>query len=154
MTIHAYSKLILLCLVISACATGSKVEGLEYSILSIKKAVEKHLPGPLHSLSENGRVYKTKAFRLPLYYQTKVYKTKGLLPERAYAKIAILGDRRPYTLAVEIEIEELMGMQNGKPRYQVCCRHREYEKNLAKEIKDYLVKRKDNQDLIDDFRPF
>jgi len=154
MTSHGYAKIILFTSLLIACSTGSKITGFEYPLVSIKAAVEKHLPGPLAVKSQNGRVYQTSAFRLPLYYQTRAYNKKGPPVERAYAKILILGDKRPYTLQVKIEIEELVGMHKGKPEYVICCRHKKYEQDLLKKIKAELVKRKDNQDFIDDFRPF
>lgn len=154
MTILGYSKYIIFLSLFVSCATGSKGRPLDYSMAEIRAAVEKKLPGPLHSVSVNGQVYQTKAFAVPIYYRKKLQK-RGMPPrERAYAKITILGDMPPYTLAVEIEIEEIENPNSKRPSYVYCCRNLEFERDLAKEIHDYLVKRSKKRDLIDDYQAF
>ncbi len=68
---------------------------------------------------------------------------------RAYSKITILGDQRPYTVVFEVILERREGRRYTKV---------DGSTKLAREIKesfqDYIDKRPNGRDLIDDFRAF
>ncbi len=155
MSILRYSfGYLILALTIVACATGSRLEDLDYPINFIHDAIKQNLPAPISSVSENGRNYSTKAYAVPLYYRKKVQIPKGPPSERAYARISINEITKPYTLNVRVDIEELISGPREKPRYVICCRNPEMEKDIADKIKGYLVKRYKKTNMIDDFRAF
>jgi hypothetical protein len=70
--------------------------------------------------------------------------------ERAYAKLKILGERRPYTLQVQYIIEK----RNSKGVYKLSNYDQEKAEKVLKGVIDYLVTRPEREDFIDDFRPF
>ena len=71
-------------------------------------------------------------------------------PKRAYAKLRILGERRPYTLQIQYIIEKRDESEN----YSTQSYDQEKAKKILKSLLDYLVTRPDREDFIDDFRPF
>lgn len=138
-----------------SCATGYKVPDLEYPIELIHDIVKSNLPAPLVSRSINGREYATGPYRVPLEYRHTITKNpKGPPSERAYATLSILGETRPYTVNVKIEIEDLVSGGNEKPRYVICCRNPGMEKDLGEKIKKDLVKRNAKSNKFDDYTPF
>ena len=155
MTTHRYSfgYLILLLITIS-CASGSKLGDLDYPINYIHDAIKVNTPAPIASVSENGRNYTTKAYAVPLYARKVLQKPNAPLAERAVATISINEITRPYTLNVRVEIEELVSGPKERPRYVICCRNSQMEKDIANSIKVYLAKRYKNPNMIDDFRAF
>ncbi len=70
--------------------------------------------------------------------------------ERAYSKLRILGERRPYTLQVQVIIEK----RNAKGTYKMVNYDLEKAEKVLKGLIDYLVTRPEREDFIDDFRPF
>ena len=83
--------------------------------------------------------------------------------ERAYAKALILGDRRPYSLELTVTIQTRVDDSGFNPQNPLDIQTGNFEDNSADEylakrivinIREYLVKRSRNKNLIDDFRPF
>jgi hypothetical protein len=70
--------------------------------------------------------------------------------ERAYSKLRILGERRPYTLQVQFIVEK----RNSKGVYRMVDYDQEKAEKVLKSLIDYLVTRPEREDFIDDFRPF
>jgi hypothetical protein len=70
--------------------------------------------------------------------------------ERAYSKLRILGERRPYTLQVQVIVEK----RNSKGVYRMVDYDQEKAEKVLKGLIDYLVTRPEREDFIDDFRPF
>jgi hypothetical protein len=70
--------------------------------------------------------------------------------ERAYSKLRILGERRPYTLQVQFIVEK----RNSKGVYRLVDYDEEKAEKVLKSLIDYLVTRPEREDFIDDFRPF
>lgn len=70
--------------------------------------------------------------------------------KRAYARLRILGDRRPYDLQMQVVTEE----DDGEGGYEVTAYDDEKAARLLKKLLETLVARPDNKDFIDDFRSF
>ncbi len=146
-----YSKLVkwLLILVTTAqCSSlGSGVESDEIlrPLKSVRKAVYYVFKGRVKRKSRNGRTYYSEWHRPGKSLKLSAYKQK----ERARLEVTILGDRRPYQVAVAYRVEELSGRD-----YEL----KGYDMNLAKkylrEIEDFLAARPEERDVIDDFRPY
>lgn len=78
------------------------------------------------------------------------YDQSGTSKERAYARLRILGDRRPYELQMQVVVEENMG--GGE--YEVQGYDDEKASRILRKLLETLATRPDNKDFIDDFRSF
>lgn len=135
---------------IACTTTGIKTEPLPYALDIVKVVVESNLPAEIDSLSVNGREYVTQTFQLPSKYAKRIGRTRdGKLLERAWAKVVILGEHRPFTLEISVFTQEL-GLRDYFPTGE----NKEYALWLAEKIKRQLVQRHEKMDLIDDFRAF
>ncbi len=148
------SHCLLTIFILSSCASANRVDNLAYPIESIHQVVRKNLPGNLSRRSPNGREYYSGAFKLPFKYRNRQSGQSGKVYEKAYAKITILGETRPYSLEVEILVYEIVDENSSKPRYAYSHRQRDMEKSLVTKMRDQLVKRSKSRSTIDEFRAF
>lgn len=115
------------------------------SVQGIIKAFDKAAIG-IRGRSPNGRELVSK-------YHSPTgdgYDYAATNPQRAYSKLRILGERRPYTLQLEYIIEE----RNASGAYRIVEYDQSKAQKVLKALMDYLVTRPDREDFIDDFRPF
>lgn len=127
--------------------SAAEWKGVNSSVMAIIKAFDRSTPGGgIRGKSQNGREIVSK------YHPPKgdAYASATTMKERAYSKLTILGDRRPYVLWLQYIIEERD--ENGN--YQVVERDLDKAKAILREIHTYLVTRPDRDNFIDDFRPF
>jgi hypothetical protein len=115
------------------------------SVVGIIKAFDRAAIG-IRGRSANGRELVSK-YHLP---GGDGYDYAGDKPERAYSKLRILGERRPYTLQVQYVIEK----RNSKGVYIVTDYDLAKAESILKDLIKYLVTRPGREDFIDDFRPF
>lgn len=145
------------------CATYS-VDDLDYSLSDIQKAVGENLVGGVARVSSNQREFESAYFK-PEQFQQKPAKPSGeMFVERAYAKVYVLGDRRPYSLEVVVQIQEkdLSDANYSTPNWSDIHsgvfydtrKDRDLANRIGRGIHDYLVKRGRKKNLIDDFKPF
>lgn len=96
-------------------------------------------------VSENGRTYYSDYHKPGMDLNMSINNQK----ERAMLAITILGDRRPYQVAVLYKVDRLKG---GKFHFD------RYDKKIAQayldKIDEYLAGRPEERDVIDDFRPY
>lgn len=71
-------------------------------------------------------------------------------PKRAYSRLLILGDRRPYTLQVQHIVEE----RESSGGYSIVQYDDPVARQTLKKVLDYLVHRPDREGFIDDFKAF
>ena len=95
----------------------------------------------------NGRVFFSNYFLLQKSGKFQPAEKSGL---RHYAKIYVLGDRRPYT----IEVQVLRQRRSGPGEYYSDGSDERIAKVVAKVIQDNLNKRPEDLNIIDDFRVF
>lgn len=69
--------------------------------------------------------------------------------ERAYAKVTILGSGRPYTIEVRVFREKRI-----KGQYTLIGEDRKLSNELLERIREALADRRDDRNIIDDFRAF
>lgn len=138
--------LIFLNLLLASCQTSSyKIKNQQGSINQIIQAIKQAIGQP-RKISENGRVYFSEYFNseaepIDIKKQTPI--------ERFYAKISILGDRRPY------DIETKVIKENLKEKKYVEDSVDEKLSGLLKDnIKFKLNKSLEEQNILDDFRVF
>lgn len=149
--ISRYICLILLVLFVTSCRTGVVIEDMTLAPASIKQVVLNQLPGGMRSESSNGRELNSHYFS-PL--KDSKFDPQNSL-KRAYVKLIILGDRRPYAVEIRVIVEEKVGIKNGRGIYQEVSQDKVYAQRLAKIIRRELNKRIESEkNVVDDFRPF
>lgn len=129
-----------------SCASSSVVIREEpHSVSEIRKAVTVILGEP-RSMSQNGREL------LSHYHDRKrlMLEATEKVTERLFTKVVILGDRRPYDIAVDVHVETL---EDGE--FVDSDKDESLAQRTAREIKDQLYQsRISDPNLIDDFRAF
>ena len=134
----------------SGCGSLSSVpyaerDTVNASVVGIVKAFDRAAIG-IRGKSTNGRELVSK-YHLP---GGDGYDYAGDKPERAYTKLRILGERRPYTLQIQYIIEK----SDSKGVYNVIDYDLAKAESILKDLIKYLVTRPGREDFIDDFRPF
>ncbi len=130
---------------IAACASqGYRITDQNMALADVKKSVESAIGEP-REVSRNQRVYLTQYFSRKPDPKFDPEKSR----ERLYAKVSVLGDRRPYDVEVEVIVEEREGSQ-----YLPVATDMTEAKKLGKEIRIKLNQSRDDRNVIDDFRAF
>lgn len=111
----------------------------------IRKAIHYALKNNIKNQSQNGRTYFSVYHRPGMDLRLSAYKQK----ERAQVVVTILGDRRPYEVAVIYKIDKLVGSKYHLDRYDKVLAGKYLEK-----VETYLASRPEERDIIDDFRPY
>lgn len=151
-----------LALAFAGCATASFETLPSHSFAEIQKAIGETFPRGISEVSSNQREYTSKYFRLSeLGFREDITKTGNL--RRAQALVIVLGDRRPYKIEVSAHVEvrndeaSVMKISKGDVeagRFDQDGSDARLAKRLAERIQDYLYRRSQNKNFIDDFRPF
>jgi len=130
---------------------GERIENLDMPIHELQKAVEMNLPGGRRQMSDNGREYKSDYFVIT----NGKMQLAGNATDRFYAHIFILGDRRPYTLHVSVLREHrVKGGEEYNQKFQTYATDERIAKVITQRIQTTLSKRRDDRNIIDDFRVF
>ena len=111
----------------------------------VRKGIYYALRGSVLRLSRNNRTFYSKYHRPGMNLKLSAYKQKT----RGQVVMTILGDRRPYRLAVQYRIEELRGGNFTLVRYDKGLAEKYLEK-----VNTYLSARPEDRDMIDDFKPY
>lgn len=148
-------KLLFLILLLPACSTmvggtdGAYVdrEGVNSSVKAIISAFEFGVPGgKLRGRSRNGRELVSGYHPL----SGNQYDDATEKEIRAFVKLTILGDRRPYTLRVQYIVQR----RSSTGEYE----NVKYDNGRARKVlikmREHLASRPDKSDFIDDFRAF
>lgn len=115
------------------------------SVEGIIKAFDKVTLG-VRGKSANGREIVSR-YMSPKADNMEAASTKK---SRGYARLLILGDRRPYDLQLQFVLEE----DRGGGDYEALDTDDERSHKLLKKVLDALATRPDNKDFIDDFKAF
>lgn len=127
------------------CATGDVTLGEQnYSLGEIKQVIQSVIGDP-RKLSQNQRTYLSQYFGPKNDKNFDPIKSK----RRLYAKIVVLGDRRPYDIDIDVVVEE----KNGNVYEEIGLDTRKAEE-FSLEIENRLSKGIENRNVIDDFRVF
>jgi hypothetical protein len=114
------------------------------SLADIKKSITSIISDP-RAVSENQRTFLSQYFSRKVDPKFDPNKAK----ERMYAKLVILGDRRPYDIDVQVIVEE----KNGNSYSEVGLDIPEAKK-LGKELRIKLNQSREGRNVIDGFRAF
>lgn len=130
---------------------GERIENLDLPVHELQKAVEINLPLGRRQVSPNGREYLSDFF---IVGKNGKLQPAGHATDRLYAHIFVLGDRRPYTLQIAVVRERKMGGDSYNAKFEKYATDERIAKLLAKRIQTTLSKRRDDRNIIDDFRVF
>lgn len=136
---------------ISGCAvSGVQLRNVDKSTVEIRRGVLKALPVSLKTSSEDSREYISVPF---VRYGKKIKEARNEL-QRAYAQVLIKGERRPYTIEVVVPVEEATTPNSVQKNYQVIGYDERIAKIILARLKAYLEQRREDTNLVDDFRVF
>lgn len=133
------------------CAvSGVQLRNVDKPTIEIKRGIIKALPVSLKSSSEDSREYVSVPF---VRYGKKIREARNEL-QRAYAQVIIKGERRPYTIEVIVPVEEATTPNSVQKNFQVIGYDERIAKIILARLKAYLEQRREDTNLVDDFRVF
>lgn len=144
--------IILTSLLASSCMSSpNKIHNVEAPLSQIKAVVKRNLPLGLRGISSNGRELYSNYF---LVVKGKHIKAERL-EYRKFASVTVLGDRRPYSIKVEVFLEKRSKPSaNGLAQYKDFRRDKRYSEYLLKKINNDIENRQESINFVDDFRVF
>jgi hypothetical protein len=129
------------------CQTsGVLIEESNYSVKQHRVAIVQAL-SHVRNVSENGRVIQSYYHDKNLKYFEPTGKTKI----RFYTKVTILGERRPYRIAVEVHIEQRDPVTT---RFQNIGLEETLSRRRAFDIKSALNQSRESGGVFDEEAPF
>jgi len=148
--------LILLSLILSGCAAlqrepqGVHLKELEGSLSEIRSAAAAALPMGHRGVSSNGREIFSKHF---LVSGNGDVRPAGDALERFFATVTILGDRRPYDVKVVVAHEKRV-LRGDNFVYVIDYYDTMLARDVGRKLEVELAKRREDRNIIDDFRVF
>ena len=125
------------------------INNVDWPLQELQGLVAYTVPTGLRSTSTNGREFYSKHFVL----DGNKYKLAGDSLDRYTATVFVLGDSRPYDLEIIVTHEKRVLLSTGFDYKEVG-----HDLMLARELefkfKQELAKRREDRNIIDDFRVF
>ena len=143
------SLIVLLSLVlVTGCATrgASSIKNLSISIQELQRVATDALPLGKRGQSQNERELTSEYF----IEKDGEYESARGSKIRKYAQILILGDRRPYTIEVTVAVEA----RDAGGEYSLVKYDQGVARVITRRIQNALHKRREDRNIIDDFRVF
>ena len=150
--------LLLLTIFISACATidrmdtpkyAIRIENLELPLITLQHLAAAVVPIGVSNTSSNGREFNSQAFIV----DQGSYKPAGDALTRYWARVTVKGSARPY--AMEVFVTREKRVLNGDDfTFAEAGHDQRLAKEIADKIRDQLSKRREDRNIIDDFRVF
>lgn len=143
--------LVLSAVVFSGCASigtpryATTIKELDKPLIDIQRMIARTLPGGLSHASSNGR----EMYSRPFIIEKGLYKPVGEVADRYVGVVTVLGDRRPYILEIVVAHENRQGGEYKIVGYDIGM-----ARQLERRIKQVLAKRREDLNIIDDFRVF
>ena len=132
--------------VLTSCSTYHyRMRDVLVSYTGLKSVIRNNMPAGVRSESPNGRTL-TSGYFLPKNLDLEADETSA---ERAYTTVTILGSSRPYS----IEILAFRERRSG-PQYKSLGEDRELARKVGERIRRALADRREDRNLLDDFRAF
>jgi hypothetical protein len=122
---------------------------LEAPLGELRAGIGAAVPVGLRGVSPNGREMFSKHFVVA----KERYKPAADALERYYAHITILGDRRPYDVEVLV-VQEKRVLRGNKFTYVITGHARDLALALEQDIRRELSKRREDRNVVDDFRVY
>lgn len=129
----------------TGCQSSAKIENVMLALTTVKKTISSVLPQGVKEESINGRELKSG------YFNPKNWDEDATdLAERAYAKVLILNSGRPYRIDVHVYREK----RSKTGQYKQSIDDEKLTKDLVDRLKEALADRREDRNIIDDFRAF
>lgn len=133
------------------CAMGGPMLGpVDKSLVEIRDGIVMALPVKVNFASKDSREYKSVPF---VRYGKKIKEASNEL-QRAYAEIFVRGAERPYTIEVVVAVEEAQSPQAIQKDFRVIGYDERIAKIILARLKAHLNKRREDSNLVDDFKVF
>ena len=128
----------------------SKIDDLDWPLAELRSVAASILPTGQRAISPNGRELLSRHFILE---GARGYKPAADATERYYASILILGDRRPYDIEILVTLERRV-LRGNQFTYIIEGYDARLAKELERKLRSELTKRREDLNIIDDFRVF
>lgn len=137
------------CAILTTPRYATRMANLDFPVGQLQKIVVDNLPTGLRMTSPNGREFFSRYYVM----DGQKYKPASDALDRFSAQIMVLGDRRPYDLEIAVIREQRVTRGAGFD-YRVVGHDQDQAGKLAEKIHDQLTKRREDLNIIDDFRVF
>ena len=149
------SSVVALSFSLVGCATlGNRnavsVKDVDWPLAELRSVAATVLPTGTRAVSPNGRELLSRHFILE---GRSGYKPAADATERYFAQILILGDRRPYDIEILVTLERRV-LRGNQFTYTVEGYDYKLAKELEVKLRQELTKRREDLNIIDDFRVF
>lgn len=140
---------------LGGCASLRKPQGiylkeLEGSLNEIRAAAVAAMPLGHRGMSANGREIASKHF---LVNSNGDVRPAGDALERYFVRVTILGDRRPYDVEVVVAHEKRV-LRGDNFVYVIDYYDQMLARDVSRKLEVELAKRREDRNIIDDFRVF
>lgn len=125
------------------------IRNVDWPLQDLSSLVAYELPTGLRTTSQNGREFFSKYFVL----DGPKYKLAGDAVDRYTATITVLGDSRPYDIEIIVTHEKRVLRSSGFD-YSEVGHDLMLARELEYKLKQELAKRREDRNIIDDFRVF
>lgn len=126
-----------------------KINEVDRPLGELRAIVAGILPTGQRAVSPNGRELLSRHFVV----EGPEFKPAADALTRYFARILILGDRRPYNIEILVTQEKRV-LKNEQFTYAVTGYSSRLAKELEKRLRTELTKRREDLNIIDDFRVF
>lgn len=134
----------------NAQSTRVRLAEVNAPLTLIVQAAAFALPGGIRESSENRRIFQSKHIDL----NGNRWDVLSAEKWRAFAEIGIFGDRRPYTVEVDVIVEERETTDPRDQFFEPVGQSRPLAERIAQKMMNYLEDRRKKRNLIDEFRAF
>lgn len=148
-----FALFVLVSSLITGCASKGSIDDVNLPYTTVKTIVISALPGGLGEQSSNGRTLKSGYFAVARgdVFRSLLSSEVDSLPERGYAKVVILGERRPFRLDIRAFRQY---RDRSTKKYVGDTFDKALTVDLVKRIREALANRREDRNVIDDFRAF
>jgi hypothetical protein len=145
--VRLWSGFLVICLLITGCSSGQKIRDLTRPLPELQKVARESVPVGLAKTSPNGREFESVPFRQDREDGFVLHEGSG---EGRIVRIQVLGDRRPYTIAVQALVV------SRDPGGQLVQRGTDegLARVVIRRIQQVLHQRREDRNVIDDFKVF
>ena len=143
---------ILMGLMLSGCG-AAPIRNVNLSFNTVRGIVVRNLPGGLKSESANGRELRSafyQALRVDKFVLLDDLKAESV-SQRNFMRVTILGDRRPYSLEVAVYSQK---QRKGTRHFSSPSLDDDLTMDMVQRIQDSLANRREDGNVIDEFRAF
>ena len=139
-------------LMLQGCGVAP-IRNVNLSFNTVRGIVVRNLPGGLKSESANGRELRSafyQALRADKFVLLDDLKAESV-PQRNFMRVTILGDRRPYSIEVAVYSQK---QRKGTRHFSNASLDDDLTTDMVQRIQDSLANRREDGNVIDEFRAF